>query len=92
MMVITQDALGEEKFHVAYGMLLFVEAVGVIAGSPLAGKANDVFGSYNLAFYLSGAVLVVSGKPVIALFDLTCSSAVAAANYENAKKITRLIN
>ncbi|CBY07179.1 unnamed protein product [Oikopleura dioica] len=60
MMVITQDALGEENFHVAYGMLLFVEAVGVIAGSPLAGKANDVFGSYNLAFYLSGAVLVVS--------------------------------
>ena len=62
MMVITQDALGEEKFHAAYGMLLFIEAVGVIAGSPLAGKANDAFGSYNLAFYLSGAVLVLSGK------------------------------
>jgi MCP family monocarboxylic acid transporter-like MFS transporter 14 len=69
MMVITQDALGEEKFNVAYGMLLFVEAVGVVCGSPLAGKANDVFGSYNLAFYLSGAVLVVSGKIDLFKFD-----------------------
>jgi len=60
MIVITQDTMGHLRFPAAYGSLLFVEALGVILGSPIVGWTVDLTGTYNLSLYISGSMLIVS--------------------------------
>ena len=67
MIVITQDTMGHLRFPAAYGSLLFVEALGVILGSPIVGWTVDLTGTYNLSLYISGSMLIVSGRNKIYL-------------------------
>ena len=67
MIVITQDTMGHLRFPAAYGSLLFVEALGVILGSPIVGWTVDLTGTYNLSLYISGSMLIVSGRNIIYL-------------------------
>ena len=61
MIVITQDTMGDKKFPAAYGSLLFIEALGVILGPPVAGLLKDYFNNYNIVLYISGSLLIISG-------------------------------
>ena len=54
--------MGTLRFPAAYGSLLFVEAVGVILGSPIVGWTVDLTGNYDLSLYISGTLLIVSGN------------------------------
>ena len=62
MIVITQDTMGDLKFSAAYGTLLFVEALGVVIGPPIAGLLKDRLGNYSSTLFVSGSLLMVSGK------------------------------
>ena len=68
MIVITQDTMGDFKFSAAYGTLLFVEALGVVIGPPIAGWLKDRLGNYSSTLFVSGSLLIVSGKFVSAKF------------------------
>ena len=61
MIVITQDTMGDLKFPAAYGSLLFVEALGVMLGPPVAGILKDFSGNYDSSLYISGSLLIISG-------------------------------
>ena len=62
MIVITQDTMGDFKFSAAYGTLLFVEALGVVIGPPIAGWLKDRLGNYSSTLFVSGSLLIVSGE------------------------------
>ena len=62
MIVITQETMGIIRFPAAYGSLLFVEALGVILGSPIVGWTVDWTGNYNSSLFISGGLLIISGK------------------------------
>ena len=62
MIVITQDTMGDLKFPAAYGSLLFVEALGVMLGPPVAGILKDFSGNYDSSLYISGSLLIISGN------------------------------
>ena len=62
MIVITQDTMGDFKFSAAYGTLLFVEALGVVIGPPIAGWLKDRLGNYSSTLFVSGSLLIVSGQ------------------------------
>ncbi|XP_026686036.1 uncharacterized protein LOC103518815 [Diaphorina citri] len=50
-----------ERFTNAYGLLLLVQGIANLVGPPLAGWLYDLTNSYDLAFYLSGIFIGVSG-------------------------------
>lgn len=50
-----------DRFTNAYGLLLLVQGIGNLVGPPLAGWISDQTGNYNLAFYLSGFFIILSG-------------------------------
>ena len=64
MIVITQDTMGDLKFPAAYGSLLFVEALGVMLGPPVAGILKDISGNYDSSLYISGSLLIISGTTI----------------------------
>ena len=64
MIVITQDTMGDLKFPAAYGSLLFVEALGVMLGPPVAGILKDISGNYDSSLYISGSLLIISGTKI----------------------------
>ena len=64
MIVITQDTMGDLKFPAAYGSLLFVEALGVMLGPPVAGILKDISGNYDSSLYISGSLLIISGTRI----------------------------
>jgi len=49
--------VGEKLVGRAFGNLCFAAAIGNVLGPPVAGLIFDVFGKYDIAFYLSGAVM-----------------------------------
>lgn len=58
--IIVVDLLGLENLTNAFGLLLLFQGVAACIGSPLAGAFMEWMGSYDDAFYLSGALLVAS--------------------------------
>ena len=54
--------MGDLKFSAAYGTLLFVGALGVVIGPPIAGLLKDRLGNYSSTLFVSGTLLMVSGK------------------------------
>lgn len=67
MIVITQDTMGDFKFPAAYGSLLFVEALGVMLGPPVAGILKDISGNYDSSLYISGSLLIISASFLLLL-------------------------
>lgn len=50
-----------DRFTNAYGLLLLVQGIANLGGPPLAGLIKDETHTYDLAFYLSGIFIIVSG-------------------------------
>ena len=58
--IILVELITLERFTNAYGLLLLVQGVANLVGPPLAGWLYDLTGTYNLSFYLAGAMIIVS--------------------------------
>ncbi|KAG4077718.1 hypothetical protein HA402_004177 [Bradysia odoriphaga] len=59
--IILVELITLERFTNAYGLLLLVQGIANLVGPPLAGWITDLTGNYDLAFYLSGFFICVSG-------------------------------
>lgn len=57
---MTYDFFGTKNAGVNYGLVFTAWGAGGVAGSILAGFAKDYFGSFNNAFYIAAALLVVA--------------------------------
>ena len=64
--VILADMLGVDEISSSFGILLGFQGLGVLVGVPLSGALKDLFGSYDGAFYLGGAGMVVAGLLMLA--------------------------
>lgn len=59
--IILVELITLDRFTNAYGLLLLVQGVANLIGPPLAGWITDVTGNYDLAFYLAGFFIAISG-------------------------------
>ncbi|CAH1388942.1 unnamed protein product [Nezara viridula] len=50
-----------DRFTTAYGLTLLCQGVGTLIGAPLAALIFDLFGSWELSFYLAGAWIIIAG-------------------------------
>lgn len=55
------ELISLERFTNAYGLLLLVQGIANLVGPPLAGWITDLTGNYELAFYLAGFFIAISG-------------------------------
>ncbi|XP_054718074.1 monocarboxylate transporter 12-B-like [Uloborus diversus] len=67
--VILVDLLGLDKLTNSFGLLLLFEGVACLIGPPITGWLHDYTGSYDPGFYVSGAMIAVSG---LMLFYIPC--------------------
>lgn len=58
--IILVDLLGLEKLTNAFGLLILFRGFAAIIGSPLAGAVYDATHTYDLPFYMAGALFSVS--------------------------------
>ncbi|GFO30848.1 monocarboxylate transporter 12 [Plakobranchus ocellatus] len=65
--LILVDLLGLAMVSRSLGLILVFQALGFIAGTPVAGWIFDAIGSYTISFLLHGAVIGVSGLVLLAL-------------------------
>lgn len=65
--IILVELISLERFTNAYGLLLLVQGIANLIGPPLAGWITDLTGNYDLAFYLAGGFIVVSGMLMMLL-------------------------
>lgn len=54
--VLTGDIVGRDKMAAGVGILFAIKSVPLTVGPPLAGFIYDASGSYQVAFYIAGAV------------------------------------
>ncbi|KAJ6635494.1 Monocarboxylate transporter 12, partial [Pseudolycoriella hygida] len=59
--IILVELITLERFTNAYGLLLLIQGIANLVGPPLAGWITDLTGNYDLAFYLSGFFIIISG-------------------------------
>uniref|UniRef100_A0A182Q524 Major facilitator superfamily (MFS) profile domain-containing protein n=1 Tax=Anopheles farauti TaxID=69004 RepID=A0A182Q524_9DIPT len=69
--IILVELITLERFTNAYGLLLLVQGVANLVGPPLAGWISDLTDSYDLAFYLAGFFIVISGALLLVLPTIT---------------------
>ncbi|XP_065361449.1 monocarboxylate transporter 3 [Calliphora vicina] len=58
--IILVDLLGLDKLTNAFGLLILFRGFAAIIGSPLAGAVYDATQSYDLPFYMAGALFAIS--------------------------------
>uniref|UniRef100_A0A8R1HUQ4 MFS domain-containing protein n=1 Tax=Caenorhabditis japonica TaxID=281687 RepID=A0A8R1HUQ4_CAEJA len=68
--VICVDLIGVEKLSNAFGILMVFMGIGALVGSPIAAFIKDHTGSYDISFYVMGAVFAFSGIMTIRLPQL----------------------
>ncbi|PFX14175.1 monocarboxylate transporter 10-like [Stylophora pistillata] len=56
--LLVLNCVGQRKVNQGWGYAMFSVGFGMGLGPPLAGYMADEFGSYDLAFYISGVVLI----------------------------------
>ncbi|CAH1794226.1 unnamed protein product [Owenia fusiformis] len=59
--IILVDLVGMGRLTNAMGLVMMAQGISNLIGPPLAGKISDDTGSYDAAFYASGAFIVLSG-------------------------------
>jgi len=57
--IILCDILGLERLTNAFGLLTLARGISSTAGPPVAGKLVDTTGSFDAAFYMSGAMFLL---------------------------------
>ncbi|XP_050415563.1 monocarboxylate transporter 14 [Patella vulgata] len=57
--IIICDLLGIEKLTNAFGLMTMFRGIAAIAGPPLAGFTYDTTKSYDISFYMGGALVTV---------------------------------
>lgn len=65
--IILVELISLDRFTNAYGLLLLVQGIANLIGPPLAGWITDMTGNYDLAFYLAGIFIAISGLLMIIL-------------------------
>ncbi|CAL1273933.1 unnamed protein product [Larinioides sclopetarius] len=63
--VIIVNLISLDNFTGAYGLLLLVQGIASLVGPPAAGALFDCTGNYDITFYCTGVLIVVSGALVI---------------------------
>ncbi|RZF32754.1 hypothetical protein LSTR_LSTR009863 [Laodelphax striatellus] len=67
---VTVKLTSLERFTSAYGLILLCQGIGHLVGPPLGGAVFDLTGSWDLAFYLAGIQIIISGL-MIGLIPMT---------------------
>ncbi|XP_076336091.1 LOW QUALITY PROTEIN: monocarboxylate transporter 13-like [Tachypleus tridentatus] len=65
--IILVDLLGLDTLTSAFGLLLVFIGVACFIGPPITGWLYDVTGSYDPGFFVSGAVITISGLMMFCL-------------------------
>ncbi|CAJ0933634.1 unnamed protein product, partial [Mesorhabditis belari] len=60
--IVLADLLGIERLTSSFGLLAVSRGVACLLGTPFAGLAFDVTRSYDVCFYVGGAVLVAASS------------------------------
>lgn len=58
--IILVDLLGLDKLTNAFGLLILFRGLAALLGTPLAGAIYDMTHTYDLPFYMAGALFAVS--------------------------------
>ncbi|XP_065084879.1 monocarboxylate transporter 12-like [Ochlerotatus camptorhynchus] len=58
--ILVVDLMGLEKLTNAFGILCLFQGMAAVIGAPIAGYFTDLTGSYNVSFYISGALITIS--------------------------------
>ncbi|XP_058451669.1 monocarboxylate transporter 12 isoform X2 [Malaya genurostris] len=58
--ILVVDLMGLEKLTNAFGILCLFQGLAAAIGAPIAGFFTDLTGSYNVSFYISGALITIS--------------------------------
>lgn len=58
--ILVVDLMGLEKLTNAFGILCLFQGLAAAMGAPIAGFFTDLTGSYNVSFYISGALITIS--------------------------------
>ncbi|XP_030762100.1 monocarboxylate transporter 3 isoform X3 [Sitophilus oryzae] len=58
--IILVDLLGLDKLTNAFGLLILFRGAAAIVGSPMAGALYDSFQSYDVPFYVAGALFALA--------------------------------
>ncbi|CAG4937473.1 unnamed protein product [Parnassius apollo] len=58
---ILVELIALERFTMAYGLVLLCQGLGHLIGPPMAGALKDRTGYWDVAFYVAGIWVVVSG-------------------------------
>ncbi|XP_048511572.1 monocarboxylate transporter 14 isoform X2 [Athalia rosae] len=58
--ILIVDLMGLERLTNAFGLALLFQGVAASFGAPLAGVFMDLTGSYDVSFYISGSLILIS--------------------------------
>ncbi|XP_015914462.1 monocarboxylate transporter 12 [Parasteatoda tepidariorum] len=73
--VIIVNLISLDNFTGAYGLLLLVQGKASLIGPPVAGWLFDVTGNYDITFYVTGLLIMLSGAMVIPVSKNLCRKA-----------------
>jgi len=62
---IVSEFVGPEHMSSTVGFVIAFQGIGNLLGPPVAGALRDVSGSYNVAYFFCGAVLIVASSVFI---------------------------
>ncbi|XP_067131694.1 monocarboxylate transporter 12-B-like isoform X2 [Centruroides vittatus] len=65
--IILVNLLGLDKLTNAFGLLSLFRGGSCMIGPPLAGSISDWTGNYNISFYVSGILLIISSLITFAI-------------------------
>lgn len=69
--IFAGDLFGEKSYNKVLGIITSVNTAGYALGAPLANLCYDLFGTYNLALYISAGLMIIT--TVIMQFVISAS-------------------
>ncbi|KAG8191847.1 hypothetical protein JTE90_022835 [Oedothorax gibbosus] len=63
--IIIVNLISMDNFTGAYGLLLLVQGIASLVGPPAAGALFDMTGNYDITFYTTGLLIIISGAMMI---------------------------